>query len=111
MLTLVVLSGRAGIEDSENVAFPCITTVPSLCLLTGTNRELALALQESNARLLKHQHTPLRSIQNWFDHPQESFFDSIFAYQKTGSSGEKQTSIWEIIEENAFVDVCLVSVT
>lgn len=93
--------------DAENVAFPCISTVPLLCLLTGTNRELALAIQQSNAQLLKHQHTPLRSIQGWFDHPQESFFDSIFVYQKTGSSREKSPSLWEVVEEDAFVDVCL----
>jgi hypothetical protein len=100
-----VLSGRSGVIGAENVAFPCITTVPSLCLLTGTNLELALALQHSNAQTLKHQHTPLRNIQGWFEHRQESFFDSIFVYQKTGSSSKNS---WEVVEEDAFVDVCFI---
>ncbi|RPA83004.1 hypothetical protein BJ508DRAFT_77443 [Ascobolus immersus RN42] len=98
----LVLSGRTGISNAENTVFPCITTLPALSALVGTNLDLAKSVQTYNTKLLKFQHTPLKSIQRWFDHPETSFFDSIFVYQK---QGEKRSSLWEdTVKETASVD-------
>jgi non-ribosomal peptide synthetase component F len=103
----VVFSGRMGLSDASDVVFPCLVTLPSLCVLADkTNHELALEIQASNTRTLKHQHTPLKSIQRWFEHPEESFFDSIFVYQKTDESGKKALP-WDIAEEDASVNYTL----
>lgn len=97
-----VISGRFGIEDSENAVFPCVTTLPSLSKITGSNKDLVRRTQLANAMLLKYQHTPLKSIQRWFEHPDQSFFDSIFVFQK----GEKREALWEkVVGETASVDV------
>ncbi|PWW73490.1 hypothetical protein C7212DRAFT_359603 [Tuber magnatum] len=100
----VVISGRSGISDAEDLAFPCIATLPSLCVLTGSNRELALNIQNSNSQMLKHQHTPLRSIQKWLGHAEQSLFDTIFVYQK-GEARQGQVDLtWKAVQEDAFAD-------
>jgi ferricrocin synthase len=75
--------------------------------LTGTNLELVLSIQDGNSRILKHQHTPLRFIQRWFEHPDQSLFDTIFVYQKSNDWEGKKALAWEVIQEDAFVDVYL----
>lgn len=98
----LVLSGRTGLSASGMV-FPCLVTLPSVCNLQDrSNHQLAREIQASNARALKHQHTPLKSLQRWLEHPNESFFDSIFVYQKT--EGDENELPWEIIAEEAAVD-------
>jgi non-ribosomal peptide synthetase component F len=102
----VVLSGRLGLKDASEVVFPCLVTLPSVCVLENSNQQLVLDIQSSNTRTLKHQHTPLRSIQKWFEHPEESFFDTLFVYQKTG--GHKGSKLfWEVVEEDASTDYVL----
>ena len=99
------MSGRSGIANSQDVVFPFVVTLPSLCSLTGTNRELALSIQGSNSQALKHQHTPLRLIQKWLGHPEQSFFDTIFVYQKFDFPKNTSALQWETMQEDAFVDV------
>ncbi|KAI5820682.1 hypothetical protein BZA77DRAFT_239966 [Pyronema omphalodes] len=102
----VVFSGRTGLEDAAGVAFPCLVTLPSLAVLNDkSNIQLAKEIMQGNVKVLKHQHTPLMSIQRWFEHPEESFFDSIFVYQKT--DGEDVVSDWKVQEEDAKVDYAL----
>jgi amino acid adenylation domain-containing protein len=96
----IVFTGRMDLKNAEEVAFPCLVALPSTSAVTGTNQQLVYDVQTSNARALKHQHTPLKSIQRWFDHPEESFFDSIFVYQKT--AGKRMP--WESVDEYASVD-------
>ncbi|RPB02033.1 hypothetical protein L873DRAFT_1788049 [Choiromyces venosus 120613-1] len=100
----VVISGRSGIADCEDVVFPCIATLPSLCVLTGSNRELAFSIQNGNSRMLKHQHTPLRSIQKWLGHAEQSLFDTIFVYQKGEVREDEVDFAWNAVQEDAFVD-------
>lgn len=100
----VVFSGRTGLRDAHDVVFPCLVTLPSMCVLAETsNYQLAVNIQAGNTRALKHQHTPLKSIQRWFEHPEESFFDSIFVYQKTDASGTEALP-WTVVGEEASVD-------
>ncbi|KAG0635451.1 hypothetical protein HOY80DRAFT_1011858 [Tuber brumale] len=100
----VVISGRSGISDSEDLAFPCIATLPSLCVLTVSNRELAFNIQNGNSQMLKHQHTPLRSIQKWLGHAEQSLFDTIFVYQKGEVRRNEVDFAWKVVQEDVFVD-------
>ncbi|KAF8444235.1 hypothetical protein BGX38DRAFT_1143770 [Terfezia claveryi] len=101
----VVLSGRTGIRDAEDTVFPCLTTVPALGTVVGSNHDLVIRIQDSNIRVLPHQHTPLRLIQRWFDHPDQSFFDSIFVYQKTAFKAlNDEPPLWTTLDEDAYVD-------
>ncbi|RPB21806.1 hypothetical protein L211DRAFT_827739 [Terfezia boudieri ATCC MYA-4762] len=101
----VVLSGRTGIPDAEDTVFPCLTTVPALSTVVGSNHDLVIRIQEGNIRVLPHQHTPLRLIQRWFDHPDQSFFDSIFVYQKTSLKvSYDEPPLWTTLDEDAYVD-------
>ena len=101
-----VLSGRTGIPGAEDTVFPCLTTVPALGTVVGSNHDLVIRIQDSNIRVLPHQHTPLRLIQRWFDHPDQSFFDTIFVYQKTALKAlDDKPSLWTTLDENAYVDV------
>ncbi|TGZ81379.1 acetyl-CoA synthetase-like protein [Ascodesmis nigricans] len=103
--TGIVLSGRTGLQDANDVPFPCVVTLPSVANLIGTNGELARAIQSSNASMLKYQHTPLRAIQRWQGHPEESLFDTIFVYQPKDTEGESMK--WEVVMEEASVDYAL----
>ncbi|CUS14787.1 unnamed protein product [Tuber aestivum] len=101
---VVVISGRSGISDAEDLAFPCIATLPSLCVLAGSNRELTLNIQNGNSQMLKHQHTPLRSIQKWLGHAEQSLFDTIFVYQKGEVRQDGAGLAWKTVQEEASVD-------
>ena len=101
-----VLSGRTGIPGAEDTVFPCLTTVPTLSTIVGSNHDLVIRIQDSNIRVLPHQHTPLRLIQRWLDHPDQSFFDSILVYQKTALKAlNDEPPLWTTLSENAYVDV------
>jgi amino acid adenylation domain-containing protein len=104
----VVFSGRTGLPAAEDVVFPCLVTLPSLCVLVDkSNHQLALDIQSGNAQALKHQHAPLKSIQRWLEHPEESFFDSIFVYQKTEGGSQTTELPWKIVDDDANVDYTL----
>lgn len=128
----VVFSGRTGLDSASplpppsppspspslpagGVVFPCLVTLPSVCVMGNgkTNLQLALDIQLGNAKALKHQHAPLKSIQRWLGHPEESFFDSIFVYQKTpppeddGGDDAAPPPPWEIVGEDASADYTL----
>lgn len=99
------MSGRTGIPGAENVVFPCLTTIPSVVFVSESNHELVSGIQDNNIRILQHQHTPLRLIQNWLGTPNQSLFDSIFVYQKTLSNVIRKSPFWVTIEESGNVDV------
>jgi non-ribosomal peptide synthetase component F len=84
--------------------FPCVATLPSLCVLAGSNQELAFNIQKSNSQMFKHQHTPLRSIQKWLGHAEQSLFDTIFVYQKGEVRQDEIDFAWKVVQEDAFVD-------
>ncbi|KAJ3053452.1 hypothetical protein HK097_004236 [Rhizophlyctis rosea] len=82
-----VLSGRTvPIDGVENLIAPCFNTLPSRVVILGgaTNRDLVKSVQQRDSRTLPYMHTPLASIQKWTGHPNESLFDSLLVYQKTG---------------------------
>ena len=86
--------------------FPCLTTIPSVASVSGNNNKLVSRIQDNNIRVLQHQHTPLRFIQNWLGAPSQSLFDSIFVYQKTLSNGLiRESPLWATLEESGNVDV------
>ncbi|KIW08145.1 uncharacterized protein PV09_01077 [Verruconis gallopava] len=80
----VVLSGRDMKAGADRAVFPCLTTVPFGISLTGnTNDQLVKFSMAFNSAVRKHQFCSLHDIQRWTG--REALFDTIFAYQKTGT--------------------------
>ena len=104
----VVLSGRTMSPETQNVVFPCLTTLPSAYTVEGNNEDLLKYIMGMNAKLLKHQFTPLSKIQRLagFD---SALFDTLFVFQKL-SSVAKKDELWEVVEENAKTDVSCPSI-
>jgi aryl carrier-like protein len=100
----VVLSGRDTIVGAEQVAFPCITTVPIPAMDSGDNWKLLTNMMQLNSQVRKHQFTSIKDIQRWTNQTQP-LFDTIFAFQK--SSHAKSSASWTAIEEKATAEVCL----
>lgn len=106
LLIGVVLSGRTGIPDAETAIFPFVTTVPAQCTVVGSNDDLVKRVQDDIVKVLPYQHTPLRFIQRWLGHPDQSLFDSIFVYQKSAlGEVDNTTPLWNTVEEIGYVDV------
>jgi amino acid adenylation domain-containing protein len=100
----LILSGRSIHEEADRISFPSIVTLPVRCDVTGTNSELLARTMELNARLHKHQFTPLASIQKWAGYPEGKIFDTLFAYQKTPTPEDVTTVPWKVVREEASVD-------
>ena len=99
----VVYSGRTT-EATEHAPLPCITTIPIPCSLGSDGRRLLDDMLDYNARVQRHQFTPLPKIQRWTGHPDEFLFDTILTYQKRNSSSYGIAQPWNIEEERATVN-------
>ncbi|OBT43519.1 Nonribosomal Peptide Synthase (NRPS) [Pseudogymnoascus sp. WSF 3629] len=104
----VVLSGRgvAGGEESGEVPFPTIVTVP-VCYDVGEEGLLEKVMQ-GIARVAEWQFTPLTDVQRWTGYT-GGLFDTLFAYQKSSSDDAAKVSgegeeVWKIVEEDAEAD-------
>lgn len=92
----VVLSGRDATVDADRAAFPCLVTVPFGVSLGGkTNEELTHAAMSFNSSVRCHQFSRLADIQRWTK--KDALFDTIFAYQKITSHGERTS--WDVVDE------------
>lgn len=99
----IVLSGRDVSQDAQRTAFPCLVTVPSLSCIQGNIRDFVATIMNQNAQLVKRQFTPLSKVQRWLNRDQ-ALFDTIFVYQKYSSEG-KDARFWDVVEEDARIDV------
>ena len=95
----VVLSGRTS-ETANNAVLPCINTVPFPCAMTDDKTETLLSIMALNAELHQHQFVPLNKTQKLMGVPNESLFDSLFAFRKT-TGGSQKNELWTIVEEKA----------
>jgi acyl carrier protein len=99
----VVLSGRDTVAGAEQVAFPCITTVPVPAVDSGDNWDLLKQMMQYNSNIRKHQFTPLKNIQRWTGHANQALFDTIFAVQKR--SQVQKPEKWKLIDDIGTVEV------
>jgi amino acid adenylation domain-containing protein len=95
----VVLSGRTS-DEAHNAVFPCINTVPFVCTVKESKTEMLQAVMSLSARLHQYQFTPLKDSQRLMGLPNESLFDSLFAFQKS-SGGDQQHDLWTVVDEKA----------
>jgi aryl carrier-like protein len=102
-----VLSGRDISLESQDVVFPCITTVPMPLHITEDDGELLESIMSFNARVRRHQFARPQDIQRWVNRTNEALFDTIFAFQNLGSSTGKLG--WAVLTEIATDEVCLSS--
>lgn len=96
----IVLSGRDFDQEEENeVAFPCLNTVPFAIKATQNPRELLQQASRQCIGLMRHQHTPLSSIKRWTS-IEDDLFDTIMVLQKlTSNSGPKRP--WTLTKDDA----------
>lgn len=100
----LVLSGRELSETAKEAVMPCLMTVPCPCSVQSTNRDLTSRIMKLNAGLMKNGRTPLSKIQRWLK-SEQGLFDTLFVYQKL-SSGTEDSQPWEVVEDDAKIDVC-----
>jgi amino acid adenylation domain-containing protein len=98
----VVLSGRDISDDAREVAFPCLTTLPFPCQVSGTNQNLTQQIMKISAPMVKHQFTPTAKIERWVG-AEKGLFDSIFVYQKLPEN-DSMDMPWQVIDEEAKVN-------
>ncbi|KAH7548793.1 hypothetical protein BM1_10818 [Bipolaris maydis] len=98
----VVLSGRSS-DATAHANFPCINTVPLAFTVANDTTKMLESITVLNAGIQEHQFKPLKEIQALMGFPNESLFDSIFAYQKLANN--KDTSdLWTVVDENATIE-------
>ncbi|KAF2133554.1 hypothetical protein P153DRAFT_332464 [Dothidotthia symphoricarpi CBS 119687] len=103
----IVLAGRS-FEAAAKAVFPCINTVPLTCTITEDRAKILETVMALNAEVQQHQLTPLNDIQRFMGYPNESLFDSIFAYQKLPSpEKEFKNDLWSVVDERATTEYAL----
>ncbi|KAK1722515.1 amino acid adenylation domain-containing protein [Colletotrichum acutatum] len=104
-----VMSGRAlAVDGIDRLVAPCFNTLPVRVEVPPSTESVALlkTFQNINPRLLEHQFTPLRSIQNQVSKSGRQLFDSLLLLQQPRPN--RASGIWELIEDNGTMDVPLV---
>ncbi|KAF5709481.1 non-ribosomal peptide synthetase [Fusarium globosum] len=98
----VALSGRT-IDETKDVAFPCLNTVPVVARNVLSNADLVSYMMSYNQHLHKYQFSPLSQVQKWLGHPAGPIFDTLIAYQKMP---DHSTSFvpWKLVNEEAKVE-------
>lgn len=99
----VILSGRTDVQD-QDIAFPCISTVPFSLNVQRSDVELLQQVMNWNKGMLKHQHTPLTKIQRWIGRANENLFDTVLVYQKSLTKSH-QVGSWRLANEMANTEV------
>ena len=97
----VILSDRTD-EGDQEVAFPCIATVPMFCNVQKSNMDMLQDVMAKLQKIQKYQQIPITKIQKWIGRPGEPLFDTVFVYQKLPRVRSKA---WEIVDENAVTEV------
>ncbi|KAF4337915.1 hypothetical protein FBEOM_8198 [Fusarium beomiforme] len=98
----VALSGRT-VEETKDVAFPCLNTVPVVASNVSSNADLVSYMMSYNQHLHKHQYSPLSQVQKWLGHPTGPVFDTLVAYQKMPDVDSSLTP-WKLIHDEAKVE-------
>ncbi|KAI0968121.1 putative non-ribosomal peptide synthetase [Xylaria arbuscula] len=81
----VVLSGR-DTEESQELMFPTMNTVPLRLALHGTTIEFLGYCQDIVSSVVEFQHTPLRNIQKFSPSLGGQLFNTIFLLQNSGDN-------------------------
>lgn len=98
-----VLSGRIT-QESEDVVFPCITTVPTSVNCGAAKPSILKELMRFNAEVQQHQFASLKQIQRWTGHADSPFFDTLFTYQKR-TTGERPDDTVKFLSNELTIDV------
>ncbi|KAJ3938277.1 uncharacterized protein N0V96_011522 [Colletotrichum fioriniae] len=100
-----VMSGRAlAVDGIDRLVAPCFNTLPVRVEVPSSTESAALlkTFQNINPRLLEHQFTPLRSIQNQVSKSGRQLFDSLLLLQQPRP--DRASGIWELVEDNGTMD-------
>lgn len=106
-----VVSGRTiPVTGIESILGPCFNTIPCRIQLDSgrTNVELLKRIQQQNADILPHQHSSLRTIQNWIGRrDNRPLFDTLFLFQRNlvSTNNTSVPQLWREVDSNAPIDV------
>lgn len=95
----VILSGRDLDEEDNEVAFPCINTIPFAIEVSTDEAKLLEDATKRCAGLLRYQHSPLSSIKRWAG-IEGDLFDSVVVLQKYDSY-QGALRPWTLIQDDA----------
>lgn len=95
----VVLSGRLN-ADLDRALYPCVTTVPFTCDLTGSAIEAVREVSNLSNQFLEFQHISLGTLAR---EDKSSLFDTLFVYQT--KSIEVQHDLWHVDRDMSDVEV------
>ena len=99
----VVLAGRTDPED-QNVAFPCINTVPFHCSVQRSNASLLQLSMDFNKMMQRYQNVPLARVQRWIGRANETLFDTVLVCHRLASRSS-HNKIWHLQNEIAATEV------
>jgi len=95
-----ILSGRVFEEDELNdVALPCINTLPILVDLSADHDQILKDVQWYNSQLQRNPHVPLSKIKNMLE-VQGDLFDTALVLQKY-SQRTWSSELWDIASDEA----------
>ncbi|KAK6379689.1 NRPS protein [Exophiala oligosperma] len=99
----VILSGRDFEQEKENdVAFPCVNTVPFAIKATQEPWDLLESISRRSAAMLRYQQTPMNSIKRWIG-VEEELFDTVLVVQKYSSTC-CTASPWKLFSEETLTE-------
>ncbi|KAK1540354.1 amino acid adenylation domain-containing protein [Colletotrichum paranaense] len=98
----IVLSGRLS-DETKNIVFPCITTLPVIAHNRSSNSELVQQMLDYNNQLLKHQNAPLAQVQRWLGYPNTRVFDTLLVYQRMPTD-DAPGFPWEVVSDEGNLD-------
>lgn len=102
----VILSGRDFEQEEENdVAFPCVNTVPFAIKATQGTQDLLGSISRRSAAMLRYQETPINSIKRWSG-VEEELFDTVLVVQKHGSTS-RTANLWKLVREEALTEYAI----
>ncbi|KAI8964463.1 acetyl-CoA synthetase-like protein [Daldinia sp. FL1419] len=100
----VVLSGR-DTEETRDLLFPTMNTVPLRVVLHGTIIEYFNYLQANMSDIMKFQHFPLREVQKLSESKDRNLFNTLFLLQNIGDeTAGPDSTILRSVHTSSVVD-------
>jgi aryl carrier-like protein len=107
----LIVSGRSlPLDDIEEVIGPTFNTIPCTFAVKESSswETLIKAIHKFNSQSIPFHHTPLRRIRKWLYRNTEPF-DTLFGYQRHGSSEVEDQTLWELSSGTITADVSALS--
>ncbi|KAI9890953.1 MAG: NRPS [Vezdaea aestivalis] len=95
-----VVSGRET-EESREVQFPTMNTIPVRSIIHGTRQEMLEYMQATVSTSTQYQHYPLRKVQTFLSRQSQTFFDTLFLVQRQPKSLAESDPLYRYVGSKA----------